>query len=296
MDQTQLLKNGFQVFSKAMPNDLLQQWRSIVDVIENNALDLHTKGSALEGACIVEDSVGARLIRLDNLFYHYPNQLLCLLSMAPLLELIKEIVGPHAVFTQCDLLIKHQHPHPTIRWHQDAPHSRAYPYLNIGIYLDDANLDDGCLMYVPGTQYQLQPINEIEEKYGWNPPGVVQQPAKAGDILVQDMMVLHGSGPRRTEGKRRTIYLEVRPIEAFNEENVDPNWLTTRRYWTGKILEFDRTGVYSEAERTYFVNHLSTEEIIERMKALRVAPIPATYGFDNKFAKGYPIPCDLASF
>jgi hypothetical protein len=167
--------------------------------------------------------------------------------------------------------------------------------LNIGIYLDDANQDDGCLIYVPGTQHQLQPIESIEEKYGWSPPGVVQQPAKAGDILVQDMMVLHGSGPRRTEGKRRTIYLEVRPFEAFLEEDrVHENWLELRGSWTGKILEFDLGGIYTEAEKAFFANQLPIEELIERMKGDRFAPIPAAYGFQNKFAVGYPIPSDLA--
>ncbi|MEJ2043261.1 MAG: hypothetical protein P8X74_02070 [Reinekea sp.] len=42
-------------------------------------------------------------------------------------------------------------------------------------------------------------------------PGVVELAAQAGDILVQDMMILYGSQPKRSEGIRRTIYIDLNP-------------------------------------------------------------------------------------
>jgi hypothetical protein len=294
MDQTEFVKDGYQLFSNVLNDDLLKQWRDITDEIEKKAMRLYSVGSSLDGACIVQDSVGPRLIRYDNLFFEYPEQLLKLLSIPPLLKIIKLIAGPTSVFTQCDLLIKHQHPHPVVRWHQDAPNNRNYPYLNIGIYLDDANEEDGCLCYLSGSQHELQPIEQIEEKYGWNPPCVQQQAAKAGDILVQDMMVLHGSGPRRSQGKRRTIYFEVRPYEAFLEEGrVNENWLALRKSWTAKVLALDKAKVYSAEEKEFFKDHLSTTQLIQMIKEEQSSPIPAVYGYGNTFAKGYPIPSDL---
>jgi len=41
----------------------------------------------------------------------------------------------------------------------------------------------------------LQDICLLSQAHGRDIPGTVEQPAKAGDILIQDMMILHDSPP-----------------------------------------------------------------------------------------------------
>lgn len=60
----------------------------------------------------------------------------------------------------------------------------------------------------------------------------------AGDILVQDMMILHGSPPKRSPGTRRTIYVELRPVEGVLEsEAQSEQWVELRRRWMGLVLK-----------------------------------------------------------
>ena len=94
-----------------------------------------------------------RLFRYNDLLFESPELIIELLASPPLIEVYKELVGDGAVPLQLDVAYKYPYPH--ITWHQDAPHSRQYPYLNIGIYLDDALLEDGCLRYVPNPQHKF---------------------------------------------------------------------------------------------------------------------------------------------
>tara|TARA_R110000796_G_scaffold252642_1_gene389988 strand:+ start:4413 stop:5309 length:897 start_codon:yes stop_codon:yes gene_type:complete len=295
MDTGKFLEDGFCLITEGISKEMLNRLRTIANEIENEALELHHKGSALQGACVTNDSVGPRVMRFDDLHLKYTDDLLNLLATPSLLKLIKEYSGVTSVVLQTDILYKHQHPHPVVKWHQDAPHSRNYPYLNVGIYLDDANLNDGCLSFVPKTQFKTQDLFELETKYGWNPPGVVQQPAKAGDILIHDAMILHSSAPKRSEGVRRTIYVEVRPIEAVLEDaHQDEKWALLRKQWMKEILKRDVTGVFTENEKAYFESEeIEIEDLMQQISEHRCAPLPSAYNFKEVSGPDYPVPADL---
>ncbi|MER3443429.1 MAG: hypothetical protein C4333_04630 [Meiothermus sp.] len=69
----------------------------------------------------------------------------------------------------------------------------------------------------------------MAERYGWDMPGVIQVEMEPGDVLLHDVMVLHGS--ERTLGKalRRTLYYEFRSAEMIESEGPwDTEWITRR--------------------------------------------------------------------
>ncbi len=295
VDVNEFLSKGYIRYENALPSDLLEKWRAIADDLEREAMEDYSKGQLTQQFCVIEDPVGPRLMRFEELYKSHLDELIELLSIQPMLEIMKELSGPSSVVVYSDLLYKHQHPHPVIKWHQGAPHSRKFPYLNIGIYLDDANVDDGCLRYVPGTQFELQDISEIEQNFGWNPPGVVQQPAKAGDILVQDMMILHSSEPKRSPGPRRTIYVEVRPHESVSEDQMaSQEWLDSRRLLMNEVLNYRDQSIFDDKEKSFFdESTLTKSELQTLLKAAHLTPIPAVYSYQNEQGPDYPIPGDL---
>ena len=215
-----LLDDGFTLLPQELPIELLERWRNLAERLESRALKSYAKAEQVRGACVIEDPVGPRLMRHDDVLGIDPDAVLDLLACPAMLAVARDLCGPGVVPLQFDILYKHQHPHPVVIWHQGAAHPRGYHYLNVGVYLDDAPADDGCLKYVPGTQHKLQDICSLAETHGWDVPGVVEQPAKAGDILVQGMMILHGSAPKRSPGVRRTIYIELRPAAGIIESNA----------------------------------------------------------------------------
>lgn len=69
----------------------------------------------------------------------------------------------------------------------------------------------------------------MREEYGWQPPGAVQVELEPGDVLVHDVMVVHGSEPVQDNPLRRTIYYEFRPAEQILTEGPwDRAWVDAR--------------------------------------------------------------------
>lgn len=290
--QEELLTDGFVSLPGAIPFELVECWRALADRFEAAVLDAHSRSERLHGACVIEDPVGPRLMRQDDLLGIEPNAALDLLACPGMMAVARDLCGRGTVPLQMDLLYKHQHPHPVILWHQGAPHPRGFPYLNVGVYLDDADEGDGCLRYVPGTQHELQDICTYAEEHGWNVPNSVEQPARAGDILVQDMMILHGSAPKWTPGPRRTIYVELRPAEGILEsDKQSEHWAELRKRWMGLVLRRADATDWPESWREDLPSDLgSDEDEIQAIMAHWEPPIPAVYCPHNIETDDYPVP------
>jgi hypothetical protein len=290
-----LLEDGFTRLPDALPAELLQRWRQLAESLEAQAMDAHARSEQLHGACVIEDPVGPRLMRFDDVFGRDPAAVLDLLACPAMMAVARDLCGHDVVPLQLDILYKHQHPHPIILWHQGAAHPRAYPYLNVGVYLDDADADDGCLKYVPGTQHALEDICGLAETHGWDIPGVVEQPARAGDILVQDMMVLHGSAPKRNPGVRRTVYIELRPAASIVESGAQSaRWTDLRRRWMGLVKRRAADhGLGTPWLEGLPSNLGSDSEEAEAIVAHREPPIPAFYCHKDIQRGDYPVPADM---
>jgi hypothetical protein len=287
-----LLTDGFVSLPGAVPPDLIERWRKLADKFQSAALEAHNKSERSHGACVIEDPVGPRLMRQDDVLGLEPEATLDTLACPGMIAVARDLCGRGTVPLQMDLLYKHQHPHPVILWHQGAPHPRGYPYLNVGIYLDDADNGDGCLKYVPGTQHELQDICGLAEEHGWDIPGAVEQPAKAGDILVQDMMVLHGSAPKWSAGARRTIYIELRPVAGILESGrQSEHWAELRKRWMGLVLRRTDAGEWPEPWRNDYPSDLvGDDQEIASILAHWESPIPAVYCPRNIETDDYPVP------
>ncbi|MDH3388027.1 MAG: phytanoyl-CoA dioxygenase family protein [Gammaproteobacteria bacterium] len=290
-----LLGDGFTRLPDALSPELLRRWRDLADRFEAESLEAHARGEQIHGACVIDDPVGPRLMRADDILGRDTEAVLDLLACPALLAVARELCAPAGVPMQLDILYKHQHPHPIIMWHQGAPHPRGYPYLNVGVYLDDADADDGCLKYVPGTQHELQDICGLSEQHGWDIPGTVEQPARAGDILVQDMMILHGSAPKRSPGCRRTIYIEYRPVAGILESGTQSRqWAELRRRWMTLVAR----RAESHGLDTSWMDSLPSDLGSDADEAAAIVahwepPIPAFYCPKAIETETYPVPADM---
>lgn len=170
------------------------------------------------------------------------------------------------------------------------PHPRNHPYVNIGIYLDDADSGDGCLYYVPGTHEKLQDISSLTRNYGWNLPGMVEQAANAGDMLIHDIMVLHGSQPKQAPGCRRTIYIEMRPLAGILQSAVQStHWAELRKRWMGLVVRRAAPNEWPVEWQDDIPQDLRSDaEEAEAIKSHWEAPIPAHYATPYTDANNTP--------
>lgn len=288
--QDQLLNDGYVLIPGGIPKDIVRDWIGLAERLHDEAILAHADGKQTPGACVIDITDGPRVVRFDDIHAIDPDAVLSLLSCPALIAVARDFCGKGSVPLQLDILFKHPGPEFVIPWHQGAPHPRSFPYLNVGIYLDDAERDDGCLRYVPGTQHELQDIEGLSSGHGWEIPNVVEQPAMAGDILVQDMMVLHGSQVKRLPGVRRTIYLELRPTGGIEESGCQsPEWADLRRRWMAMVLGRCPEGEWPDTWRSEYPGDCSNEaEEFAEIIALHEAPIPAVYAVHIEPKAGYP--------
>ncbi|WP_125781445.1 phytanoyl-CoA dioxygenase family protein [Pseudoalteromonas rubra] len=288
-------QNGFVRFEQALSQDLLQRLRALSVRLEASAKQELADGAVRNQYHLSNESGEPRLFRYNDLFFDDPELVLDLLASPTMLAICESMVGLGCVPMQLDLVYKYPHPHPHIAWHHGAPHPRNYPYLNVGVYLDDADLDDGCLRYIPDSQHEILDIYTLSSEHGWQIPGVVQQPAKAGDILVQDMMILHSSEPKRSEGVRRTIYIELRPIEGIAESGKQSaQWAELRKQWMAHVIKrADPKDVPADWQAFYGEPEYDLATLVNLIEEKWEPPIPAVWSHRDVEHPDYPTPADL---
>ncbi len=135
--KAQLLDDGYVSLPGAIPADLLARLRAMADRLEAKALDQHAHGDNQGKAAVFDTADGPVCERIDKLLEWSPDEVLDLLSSPALMAVARELCGEGAVPIEMDLLYKRQHPNGYVIWHQGAQHSRRWPYLNVGVYLDD---------------------------------------------------------------------------------------------------------------------------------------------------------------
>jgi len=106
-----------------------------------------------------------------------------------------------------------------IKWHRDASADSvdSTPAIDIGYYLDSASTEmDNCLWVIPGSNkwpdFIASSMIEHLTKDGFKKSGAIPVPVQPGDVILHNILVLHGS-PACKSPLRRTVYYEYRSIE-----------------------------------------------------------------------------------
>jgi hypothetical protein len=141
-----------------------------------------------------------------------------LLGSPAVLEVAQSLCGPDFVPTFEALVVKQVNGGANVPWHQDAVHPRTARIFNYGLYLDHSRDGEGALRVIPGSHRQAQDICGSASVYGWEPPGAVTLEVGPGDVLLHDVMLVHGSPQVTSNRLRRTVYLEFRAARQILDE------------------------------------------------------------------------------
>jgi ectoine hydroxylase-related dioxygenase (phytanoyl-CoA dioxygenase family) len=172
---------------------------------------------------------GTVMWRVDYLHDKGEAASLELLGSRAVLGIAESLAGPDFVPTYESMVIKAEGDGAPVPWHQDAVHARRHRLFNVDVYLDDSRSGAGALHVIPGSQGRRTDACALAEEHGWALPGAVEVPMRAGDVLVHDDMIVHGSPPTSGSAMRRTIYLEFRPAASILEDGPWPReWMQAR--------------------------------------------------------------------
>lgn len=106
-----------------------------------------------------------------------------------------------------------------VPWHRDAGTqcTDSLPIFNVDFYLDEADLTN-CVWGILGSNkwsdaQATARINALNQGGFNKPDDAFPIPMQPGDVLLHNILVLHGSPPTRSN-LRRVVYYEFRPIRT----------------------------------------------------------------------------------
>jgi ectoine hydroxylase-related dioxygenase (phytanoyl-CoA dioxygenase family) len=127
--------------------------------------------------------------------------------------------------------------HPgVVTWHQDYSYwTRATPpgHVTCWIGLDDSTLENGCLMYVPGSHRwgllprisltkdmdAVRPFLEPAQAEAFRPEPMI---LRAGECTFHHSHTVHGSYGNRTDGPRRGVVLNFMRPDTRSADGAKP--------------------------------------------------------------------------
>ena len=224
-------QRGFVYLPKLVAHDEIDALRAVVEELAASIdnlpqavrQDFHYGG-------LFSDAIGqgSRLCRLEYTFDKHV-QFLELLGNPRVLEVVASLHQGPVVVTWEDMVIKTPGSGHDVPWHQDALfQSVTGTVFSVGIYLDDS--PDDPLTVIPGT-HRLGPLSEgaiaaVARERGAD---AVALPARAGDAIVHNVRVIHGSRANDGARVRRVVYFEFRTVaQVRNDSPWDDAWLARR--------------------------------------------------------------------
>lgn len=222
-------ENGYLVLRKLIPQELLQRLQEAGDAWIEDGLHATEDDPHYRDYVFAQRTNGRVMFRVNYLHNKGQAASLELLGCPQVLAVAESLCGPNFVPTYESMVFKQEGDGEAIPWHQDAVHPRRYRIFNFDLYLDHSRADAGALRVLPGTQRLRQDICALNQAWGWNHPDVQIVEMEPGDVLLHDVMIVHGS--EQVEGKdlRRTIYYEFRAAEEVLEDGPwDREWIDRR--------------------------------------------------------------------
>lgn len=128
---------------------------------------------------------------------------------------LRDLIGPNIACWSTHCLVKLPHDDSVVSWHQDAYYWPLTPSRTVSIWLaiDDADSNNACMQFAAGshllgkiphrlTRQEEKNVLRVAvdgvESYG----RIVDDELKAGEISLHADMLLHGSGPNKSDRRR----------------------------------------------------------------------------------------------
>lgn len=232
-DQIQFFDdNGYLVLRNWIPHDLLARLQAAGQAWIETGLAQETDrpDDAAHGDFAFQFVHGQRtMFRVNYLHDKGQPASLELLGSPQVLAVAESLCGPNFVPTYEAMVFKQAGNGVAIEWHQDACHARNYRIFNYDLYLDASKIGAGALRVIPRSNTQRQDICRLASQFGWDAPGAIDVEMNPGDVLLHDVMVVHGSAETQGNALRRTIYYEFRAAEEIVDEGPwDRDWIDRR--------------------------------------------------------------------
>ena len=143
-----------------------------------------------------------------------------------ILDSVAQLVGPNIRYDTSKLNMKSAGFGSPVEWHQDFAFARPVTnddMLSVGVALDDMTLDNGCLLFIPGSHkgpiydhYQNDVFVGGITDPNFSPDNAVAIEVKAGGITIHHTRTLHASAPNSSGRSRRLLLLQYSAADTLS--------------------------------------------------------------------------------
>ena len=162
------------------------------------------------------------LNRVNNFHLHAGPKALALLGHHLIQDIANKLCHQEHIVSVDMMIIKNLGDELAIPWHQDITFDQSKDkIIAVGVYLEPSNLDDAPLTLIRDSHTKVH--QNIEQYANQNQSKQMSISAQAGDIIVHNPMLVHGSNPISKQSIRRTIYYEFRSLSHVRHRWSDNN-------------------------------------------------------------------------
>lgn len=186
---------------------------------------------------------------------------------------LEKIFMTEVVNKKTNVICKTKYASGSVPCHQDIAYSPRDPYeFTIWMPIDDVTCDSGVLQILPGSHFdpiapavdfwETDYVDTMRGSDRWQTSSV-DLPINAGDAVLFDSRVWHGSAPSRTQSDRFAIVTRWSRKKWVNETKIPDILPAAFGMWTaGKVTE-EKLRKYVQAEVPY---HEVVDKAIEKIK------------------------------
>lgn len=242
-------RDGYAVLKNVLvPEEIVALKRVTSEIIEHggtleeavrNFSDLRSRAEInsdffYQGLHAPELNVFNRVNYVLSYVREHPNPILAVLAHPKILRATEAIVGDDQFPTVEALVFKLPGNGAAVWPHtdcdpEDETWSDDHRSCTIDIYLDDSSVENGCLLAAPESHKVRQNVQQVRA-IGFDFPGLTPIPVKAGDVILHDPRVVHGSRTNTANQIRRTLYFEFQPLSQIIKEGVRPGAQVTHQW------------------------------------------------------------------
>ncbi|HTW99562.1 MAG TPA: phytanoyl-CoA dioxygenase family protein [Acidimicrobiales bacterium] len=210
-------RDGFVALDRVLEPAFLVELQQVTATMEQQAA-----GAAGSGA-VFDIGGGGELRRIKSPHLQHRAYARALLDDA-VLDCVEDLIGTAIRFWAGKLNLKQPHGGQAVEWHQDWAFGPATndDLLTVGITLDDASSENGCLLVLPGSHRgplrdhwrNGQFVGAVADGALDAAPAVALE-LPAGSISLHHVRTLHASAPNTSSRSRRLLLYTYAAADAW---------------------------------------------------------------------------------
>lgn len=240
-------EKGYLIVENVLSQDEIKELGSITDnfVEKSKNITKHNEDFDIEPGHSKENPKLRRIKKPEKQHSIYEKTL----KHPKILDVVEDLIGPNIRTLGGKLNMKAPGGGAQVEWHTDwafYPHTND-DILEVGIPLDDMEIENGCLMAIPGS-HKWEAISHHEDgvfvgavsENDFKMEDAVPFVLKAGSISLHHVRALHGSAPNMSNRPRRLLLQGYLAVDAFP---LQSNLSTSEDWneWNSNILRGEST-------------------------------------------------------